>query len=60
MVCGAPLDFSLRRTRRAGKPFIQLICPRDPRHFQAFSHDAAYVRGVVERLDRQPIEDKPS
>ena len=60
MICGTPLDFSLRYTRRAGKPYIQLICLKDPRHFQAFSHHAAYVRGVMERLDGHPIEDEPS
>ena len=60
VVCGAPLAFSLGRTRRAQKPFIQVSCPRDPKHFHGFINDKDYIRGVLERAERQSTEDEPS
>ena len=60
IVCGGPLAFSLSQTRRAQKPFIQVSCPRDPKHFHGFINDVDYVRGVLERLGGHPIEDGPS
>ena len=60
IVCGEPLAFSLGRTRRAQKPFIQVSCPRDPKHCHGFINDKNYVRAVLVRAERQSTEDEPS
>lgn len=49
-VCTAPV--AVRATRSArGKAALMLACPRDGRHFRAFINDAAFVAGVLVRLE---------
>lgn len=49
---------SVRATRSArGKVALMLACPRDGRHFRAFINDAAFVAGVVDRLETSEAGD---
>ncbi len=50
-VCGQPLSFRLARGRKSGKPFIQLVCPQDGRHFRGFIGDKSYIDNIFNHLE---------
>ncbi len=50
-VCGQPLSFRLARGRKSGKPFIQLVCAQDGRHFRGFIGDKPYIDKVLNQLE---------
>ena len=48
-VCGGALSVRAATGRESGKPFIMLVCGKDPRHFRGFITHQEYVRGVLEK-----------
>ena len=50
-VCGKPLSFRLAQGRKSGKPFIQLLCAQDGRHFRGFIGDKTYIYKVFNYLE---------
>ncbi len=46
-VCSSPLSVRGAQGRKSGKPFIMLVCDRNPRHFRGFITDQDYIRGVL-------------
>jgi hypothetical protein len=48
-VCASPLTIKSAEGRRSHKPFIMLICDKDPRHFRGFITDQDYIRGVLDK-----------
>ena len=48
-VCSNPLSVRAAQGRKSNKPFIMLVCDKDPRHFRGFITDQDYIRGVMER-----------
>ena len=51
-ICGETLDFNLARGRKSGKPYLSLVCPRDPRHCRLFCHDREVVSKIQRRLEQ--------
>jgi|WetSurMetagenome_2_1015567.scaffolds.fasta_scaffold1298393_2 hypothetical protein len=49
-VCHKPLSLRIAKGRKSGKPFINVVCPQDGRHFRAFIGEQAYVGQVIDRL----------
>ena len=47
-VCKKNIEVSTATGRKSHKPFIQLKCPVDGRHFRAFITDQNYVKRVIE------------
>jgi hypothetical protein len=50
-VCSSPLSVRAAEGRKSGKPFIMLICDKDPRHFRGFITHQDFIRGVMEKTD---------
>lgn len=50
-ICGGPLALRLARGRKSGKPFVMLLCSKDPRHLRGFVNDAGFVSQFVARLE---------
>ena len=48
-VCSAELSVKTAEGRRSHKPFIMLVCDKDPRHFRGFITDQEYIRSVLDR-----------
>jgi hypothetical protein len=48
-VCSSPLTIKSAEGRISHKPFIMLICDKDPRHFRGFITDQDYIRGVLDK-----------
>ncbi len=57
-VCSQPLSFRLARGRKSGKPFIQLVCAQDGRHFRGFIADKSYIDNVFNHLDQLQGDDR--
>jgi hypothetical protein len=49
-VCHGPLSLRIAKGRKSGKPFINVVCLQDGRHFRAFIGEQAYVKQVIDRL----------
>ena len=43
-------------TSKIGRVALVLVCPEDGRHFRGFINDGAYVRGVLDVLERRQNE----
>ncbi len=50
-ICGDPLSIRLAAGRKAGKPFIMLLCAQDGRHFRGFISHRPYVKQVLDSLE---------
>ena len=48
-VCAKALSVRSAEGRKSGKPFIMLVCDKDPRHFRGFITDQEYIRSVLDR-----------
>jgi hypothetical protein len=48
-VCSSPLSVRAAEGRKSRKPFIMLICDRDPRHFRGFITHQEFVKEVMEK-----------
>jgi hypothetical protein len=57
-VCRNPLSFRIARGRKSGKPFLMVICSRDGRHFRGFVGDQTYVRGLIDRVEKNHAEEE--
>jgi hypothetical protein len=47
-ICANPLSVRAAYGRKSNKPFIMLICDRDPRHFRGFITHQEFVKEVME------------
>jgi hypothetical protein len=52
-VCSNPLSVRAAEGRKSGKPFIMLVCDKDPRHFRGFITHQEYVRSVLDRTSKK-------
>jgi len=50
-VCGQPMSFRPATGRKSGKPFIQILCAQDGRHFRGFIGDKSYIDKVFNHLE---------
>ncbi len=60
-VCDQPISIRLAHGRKSGKPFIELRCSQDGRHFRGFIADKPYINKVFNHLENhqeQIQEDK--
>ena len=57
-VCSRSLSLKLSQSRKSGKPFIMLKCPKDGSHFRAFIADREYVADVTSRLEQLEQQDQ--
>lgn len=48
-VCSNPVTVRSAQGRKSGKPFIMLVCEKDPRHLRAFITDQQFVTSVLEK-----------
>ena len=46
-ICGALMEVLPAKSAKSGKPYIQLKCPVDARHFRGFIHDREFVETVL-------------
>jgi len=53
-VCGNALSVRAAQGRKSGKPFIMLICDRDPRHFRGFITSQDFVLSVMQKNQDRP------
>jgi hypothetical protein len=51
-VCKDLLSFRIAKGRKSGKPFLMVVCLKDGRHFRGFVGDQAYVRDLINRINK--------
>jgi hypothetical protein len=51
-VCSSPLSVRAAEGRKSRKPFIMLICDRDPRHFRGFITHQEFVKEVMDKTGK--------
>lgn len=46
-ICGTLMEVLPSKSTKSGKPYIQLKCPVDARHFRGFIHDREFVEAAL-------------